>query len=164
MRASWLGWLLGVVVLAGCGGETPEPEVTPGPSPVVGTWTMDREALLDSFLQMALKELEEARASGVVVEEAYLSLAGQIREEANQKFGQMHATFVFAENGTFEADGSSGTASGTWTVQGRELAIEIREQDGAKLFEPLTWDARFEDGVITLKPEADKDYVMTLRR
>lgn len=154
-----------LLVLSACGpDEPPPPAEEPAPSPIVGTWDLDAETLVDSYIRMAVRELEAGIADGTLAPEAHQSILDQSRRHAAENFGSHQARFVFADDGTFASTGSNGAARGTWIWERGALTLFVHQQGGKKFPTPVALAGSFADGVILLRPEPDKDYAMTLRR
>ena len=162
-----LPWL--VVVLASlsapaCGPEPESPPQAGEPSPVDGTYDLDAEALVDSYVRMAMRELEAGIQDGTLAREAHQSLIDQSRRHAAENFASLETRFVFAEDGTFTSTGSNGVAKGTWVWEQGALTLSITEQGGAPIQPPAVLPGAFKGDLILVQPEPDKDYAMTLRR
>ncbi len=158
--------VLGALLLsAACGpDEPPAPVEEPVPSPIVGTWELDAEALVDSYVRMAVRELEAGIADGSLAPEAHQSLLDQSRRHAAENFGSLHVTFVFKDDGTYESQGTNGGSKGTWAWERGALTLVVLEQGGSALRAPTPLPGVYRDDIILIQPEADKDYAMTLRR
>lgn len=159
MRAAWLLPL--VLGLVGCGHEAPAaPEAEPS---VVGVWILDAEAYRASYVKLVESEIDANVRRGTLPPDEADLVRTQLLQEMHDRFSTMWWRFTFYDDKTFRSEGSDGTRAGRWGFRGTRVELTVTEEKGAPLEEPALWPGTVEHGVMTLRPEADKDYVITLR-
>lgn len=157
MRAARLLPLL--LCLAACGRDAVHGEADPD---VVGVWVLDVEAFRASFVRMMETEIEKNAMRGTLPPEEADLMRTQLLQDVHDRFSSMWARFTFREDGTFQSEGSDGTMAGRWGVHGKRLALTVTEEKGVPARKPSEWPGTVEGGVMTLRPEPDKDYEITL--
>ena len=160
MRALWL--LLPVLTcLTACGRDRAGVDTEPV---LVGVWVLDVQAFRASFVRMTEEEIERNARRGTLPPAEADLMRTQLLQEVHDKFSSMWARFTFREDGTFGSEGSDGVLSGRWGLHGRRLSLTVTEEKGVAKEQPDVWPGTVEDGAIRLRPQADKDYEITLRR
>ena len=160
MRAVWL--LLPVLTcLVACGHDTDGPDAEPD---VVGVWVLDAEAFRASFVRVVEAEIEVGASRGTLPPAEADLMRTRLLQEVHEKFSAMWARFTFHEDGSFDSEGSDGILAGRWGVHGIRVSLTVTKEKGVESTEPAVWPGTIEGGVMRLRPEADKDYEITLRR
>ncbi len=159
MRRAWLLLLpaaicLGGAWLPGCGRESDRVEAAPD---LVGTWRVDVEAFRASFVRMV------ERQEGFLPDEEAERTRARVLQQVHDRFSTLWARFTFHEDGSFESEGSDSPLAGRWSIHGERLSLTVTEGVGVESAEPDVWSGTVRSGVIRLRPEADKDYEITLR-
>lgn len=150
--------LLATLLLAACGKDPPARVRGP-----VGTWVLDVEALKSSFARMIQGEVEAMVSRGEVEREDASRKRAQLLGEVSSLLETRDATFTLAADGTFTGDGSDGSMGGRWSVEGSRIQMTIDQERGEFVKHPDVWPGTWDAEAIVLKPQADKDYEMTLR-
>lgn len=158
MRALWC--LPVVLCLAACGrgGAAPAADV-----PVVGVWVVDVAAYRASFVKAVESKIDAGVRRGTLPPDEADLMRTQLLQDVHDRFVSMWARFTLREDGTFASEGSDGTLAGRWGRHGARIELTVTAEDGVETDEPTVWPGTVEGGVMTLRPEADKDYEVTLR-
>ena len=160
MRAVWL--LLPVLTcLVACGSDSDGLEAEPD---VVGVWVLDVEAFRASFVRVVESEIEVGASRGTLPPAEADLMRTQLLQDVHDKFSAMWARFTFHADGSFESEGSDGILAGRWGIHGIRLSLTVTQEKGVESPEPSVWPGTLESGVMLIRPDADKDYEITLRR
>lgn len=120
--------------LVGCGSG--------GDSEAVGTWVLDKDALLDSAVDMAKKQLPEGQELSAEQEQ-------QIRAQAKGSMEKMTARLEVDSDGTYQAHtemgGQKSDSKGTWKLEGKKLTFTTTEEDGKEKKDPEVQTATLEN-------------------
>jgi len=158
MRAAWLFPVVLCLLACGHDPDGPEAEVR-----MVGVWVLDAEAFRTSFVRMVEAEIDANARRGTLPPDDVELMRTKLLQQVHDQFSGMWARFTFREDGTFTSEGKEGTRAGRWGVHGIRLSLTVTEEKGVALEAPDVWPGTVEGDVLTLRPEAGKDYEIVLR-
>ena len=156
--------LLLTLALSACGEDPPTPGLSKAEQAVLGTWKIDVESFESSFRRMVENQLVESVRGGTLGAREAEDMRARLQVQLREQFANLWGKFVFTDDHAFAGDGTDGATSGHWSLEASRLSMTHTHEKGIEVAQPDTWYGTLRGDTLTMRPEPEKDYELTLVR